>query len=75
MRDFVASIEAGKQPASNIEQVSISTSCCILANMSMDLGRPIRWDAGKQRVIGDEEAQRKLARPYRAPWVHPVGAV
>jgi hypothetical protein len=25
-------------------------------------------------VIGDDEAQKRLARPYRAPWVHPAGA-
>ena len=71
MRDFVAAIEAGRRPAADIEQGYISTSSIILANISMDLGRPIRWDAGKQRVIGDEEAQKRLARPYRAPWTYP----
>jgi hypothetical protein len=37
----------------------------------MKLNRTLTWDAAKQRVGGDEEANRLLARPYRAPWVHP----
>jgi len=70
MRDFVAAIEAGQRPASDIEEVYISTSCCILANLAMDLGRPVRWDG--KAVIGDEAAEKRLARPYRAPWTHPA---
>ena len=72
MLDFLAAIETGKRPAADIEQGVISSSCAILANLSADIGRSIRWDAGQQRAIGDEEAQSKLARPYRAPWVHPA---
>ena len=69
MRDFVAAIEAGRKPIADIEEGYISTSTVILANMAMDLGRPIRWDG--TQAVGDEEANKKLTRPYRAPWVHP----
>ena len=55
----------------DIEQGHISTTACILANLSMQLGRSLTWDAAAGRVVGDEEANRLLARPYRAPWVHP----
>ena len=50
----------------------MSTASCILANMSMKLGRSLVWDAGQGRVIGDDEANRLLRRPYRGPWVHPA---
>lgn len=72
MRDFIAAIETGREPAAPIEDAHISTACCILANMSAKLGRPLTWDAKKERVIGDDEANRLLARPYRAPWKHPI---
>jgi hypothetical protein len=37
----------------------------------MKLGRSLAWDPQKAQVIGDEEANQLLRRPYRAPWVHP----
>ena len=37
----------------------------------MKLGRTIQWDTAKQQAIDDEEANRMLRRPYRAPWKHP----
>jgi len=59
------------RPVADIEQGYISTSCCILGNLSMKLGRTLVWDAEKGMVAGDEEANRLLRRPYRKPWVHP----
>jgi len=38
----------------------------------MDLGRPLHWDGAAERVVGDDEAQKRLIRPYRGPWVHPA---
>jgi len=38
----------------------------------MELGRELRWDAQTQQVIGDDEANRHLARTYRGDWVHPT---
>ncbi len=37
----------------------------------MQLGRTLTWDAAKQQVVGDDEANKLLRRPYREPWVHP----
>ena len=44
---------------------------CILANVAMQLGRPLVYDPQTRQVVGDEEATRLLRRPYRAPWRHP----
>ena len=72
MQDFLAAIASRGKPVADIEQGYISTASCILANISMDLGRTLAWDSQAQRVIGDDEANRRLTRPYRKPWVHPV---
>jgi predicted dehydrogenase len=71
MMDFLAAIDTRTKPVADIEQGYISTASCILANLSMQLGRTLTWDAAQQRVVGDEEANRLLRRPYRSPWVHP----
>ena len=71
MKDFLAAIETRGKPVADIEQGYISTASCILANLSMQLGRTLAWDAENQRVVGDDEANKLLRRPYRQPWVHP----
>jgi predicted dehydrogenase len=72
MKDLLNAIAAGGRPVADIEQGYISTSSCILANIAMNLGRSLAWDPRAQRVIGDDEANRLLRRPYRGPWVHPT---
>ncbi len=66
MQNLLASIDTRSRPVADIEQGYISTSACILSNMSMQLGRTLHWEAA-----GDAAAQRLLARAYRSPWQHP----
>jgi predicted dehydrogenase len=71
MKDLLANIATRGKPVADIEQGYISSTCCILANLSTQLGRTLQWDADKGIVVGDEEANRLMRRPYRKPWVHP----
>ena len=71
MKDFLAAIASRGRPVADIEQGHISSASCILANLSMRLGRTLVWDAQKGEVVGDAEANGLLRRPYRSPWVHP----
>jgi predicted dehydrogenase len=71
MLDLLGAIASRGRPVADIEEGYISTASCILANLAMDLGRTVTWDAEKGRVVGDEEANRLLRRPYRQPWEHP----
>ena len=71
MSDFLSCIESRRTPVADIEQGYMSAAACILANISMGLGRSLQWDHAKGLVVGDDEANRLLRRPYRAPWEHP----
>jgi predicted dehydrogenase len=70
-QDFLKAIAERTRPMADIEQGHISTTSCILANLSAQLGRSLTWDPETHRVVGDEEANKLLRRPYRQPWVHP----
>lgn len=72
MRNLLACIATRGRPVADIEEGYISTTSCILGNLSMRLGRSLAWDPAAGRIAGDEDANRLLARPYRAPWVHPL---
>jgi predicted dehydrogenase len=71
MQDFLRAIASRGRPIADIEEGHTSTASCILANLSMRLGRTLTWDSAKGQVVGDEEANRLLRREYRQPWVHP----
>jgi predicted dehydrogenase len=71
MQDFLAAIATRGRPVADIEQGHISTASCILANLSMQLGRTLAWDPVRHEVAGDDAANRLLRRPYRQPWTHP----
>jgi hypothetical protein len=71
MRDFLACITSRSKPVADIERGHISTASFVLAEFSLDLGRTLTWDEAAGRVTVDDEANRRLARPCRQPWVHP----
>src|SRR3954447_12180406 len=72
MVDFLTAIDKRSKPVADIEQGFISTTTCIMANLSSQLGgRTLVYDPVKGRIVNDEAANRLLARSYRKPYVHP----
>jgi len=71
MLDFLKAIAEKSRPVADIEEGHISTASCILANLSMKVGRPLRYDPSKRQIVDDREANDLLQRSYRKPWVHP----
>ena len=71
MKNFLECIASRERPVADIEQGYISTTACILANLSLQFGRSLTWDHAAGRVVGDDQANALLRRPYRSPWVHP----
>ena len=58
--------------AAPIEQAHRSIAVAHLGNISLRVGRDIRWDPDRERIIGDETANQMLSRPMRKPWALPV---
>lgn len=71
MKDWLTCVQTRQRPVADIEEGCISTTACILANLSLRTGRAITWDYAKGEAVGDDEVNRLLKREYRAPWVHP----
>ena len=72
MRDWLEAVSKRSKPVADIEQGHISSASCILANLASDLKRTLAWDPANHQVTGDAEADKLLAREYRAPWKHPA---
>ena len=66
--DFFNSVRTRKRPAADIEQGVRSTIPVLLAGIALKVRRKLNWDGETETFIGDEEANRHLARAYRAPW-------
>ena len=75
VRNFLDCVKSRKQPISTLESAHRTATACHLANLSMRLSRQMRWDAAKESIVGDEESNSHLVRPYRAPWDQELAAV
>ncbi len=67
-RDFIDCVKSRKAPVADLASAHRTAVACHLANLSLRLGRSLRWDWVKNTVTDDKEANALLAVPYRAPW-------
>jgi predicted dehydrogenase len=65
MGNFFDCVHARKAPLSDVESQHRSATTCHLINLSIRLGRPLRWDAEQEEFVGDAEANQMLSRPQR----------
>jgi predicted dehydrogenase len=71
-RNFIDCVGSRGPTAAPVEVAHRSITICHLGNIAMRLGRErLRWDPRTERIIGDDEANAMLSRPYRDPWKLP----
>jgi predicted dehydrogenase len=68
VRNFLDCIKSRQRPIADVEDGHRTTTTCHLANISLRVGRKLRWDPEKEEILGDREASTYLERPYRKPW-------
>lgn len=61
-------VKSRKPPITSAEIAHRSCSACLLHHIAMKVPRHLRWDPAAERFLGDDEANRMLARPQRAPY-------
>lgn len=67
-RNFIDCVKSRKPTVTPVETAHHSAIPGHLGLISMMVGRKIKWDAKKERIIDDKDAGALLTRPYRLPW-------
>ena len=65
---FGEAVKTRKLAGGNAEAAYRTITVIHLANIAIRMGRKIRFDPVKEVIVGDEEANRLVAQPMRAPW-------
>jgi predicted dehydrogenase len=65
---FAEAVKTRKRAGGNADVAHRSATILHLANIAIRTGRKIRFDPIKDQIIGDEEANRLVNQPMRAPW-------
>jgi predicted dehydrogenase len=66
--DFAQAVRARRKFALNEENAHRSCTIVNLAKIGVRLNRPLKFDPDRQVFIDDEEANRMIHEPMRAPW-------
>nr|WP_293836382.1 Gfo/Idh/MocA family oxidoreductase [uncultured Arsenicibacter sp.] len=67
-QNFVDAVKSRKQPESNLEYAREMTLPMHLGLISYRLGRPLAWNARREKFRHDAEANSYLSREYRTGW-------
>jgi predicted dehydrogenase len=68
VRNFLDCVKSRKRPNADIEAGHATNTVCRLGNIAYRVGRLLRWDAAKEQVVGDLEANKLVVGTYRSPY-------
>ncbi len=63
--NFLHCAKTRQEPISDVHSHMQSLNVCHLAGIAARLGRRVKWDAVAERIMGDDQADAMLSRPYR----------
>lgn len=67
--DWIECIKTRKKPICDVEIGHRTATICHLSGIAERLGRPIKWDPTREKILDDPAAERWFDRPHRAPYV------
>jgi len=65
---FLEAVRARKPSGGHAEAAHRTATLLHLTNIAIRCGRKLQYDPVKEEIIGDEEANRLVYQPTRAPW-------
>jgi predicted dehydrogenase len=68
MQNFFDCVASRETPISDVETHHRTMTCCHLCNMTLMLGRELKWNPESQQFEGDDEATALMSRPRRDEW-------
>jgi predicted dehydrogenase len=66
--NFIQCVRSRKDPIAPVEAGHHASYLGMIAEISIRLGRKLRWDPESERFTGDDEANELLSAPMRSPW-------
>ncbi len=67
-RNFLDCVKSREKPNADVEIGHRSTTMSLLANISLATGERLEWDAEKEQITNNPEANELLHYEYRKPW-------
>ena len=67
-QNWLDCVRSRRAPICEAEIGHRSATVCHLGNIALRTRRKLTWDAAKEQIVGDVEANAMLTRPYRAPY-------
>jgi len=64
--NFLHCVRTRQEPISDVHTHMQMLNVCHLAGISARFGRELKWDDNAEQIVGDNEANGFLARPYRS---------
>jgi predicted dehydrogenase len=65
MKNFFECLDSRDTPISDVETHHRTMTSCHLCNITLMLGRELKWDPKKEQFVGDEQAMMLMSRPRR----------
>ncbi len=67
-RNFLDCVKSRQAPVENLDVGHHVSAVAMLGDVALRSKSRIEWDAENSRILNNEDANRLLFRPYRAPW-------
>ncbi|MCP5117120.1 MAG: gfo/Idh/MocA family oxidoreductase, partial [bacterium] len=70
-RNFLECVRSREDPVENLTVGHHVSTVAHLGNLAFRSGEPVTWDATRERVVGNKQADKLVGARYRRPWKLP----